>query len=154
VIDVPNRAVFTTVSTDAGPLRGRFNRKGDRLYIIFTGSPYLVSLDPFSLSVVRRIFIGAEMASIKVDAKTDFIYLGRQHDRTVDIYDPFSVIPGDFIKAGAGVEYMTIDGEGNNLCMLTPQKKALEIVNLVSKNLLSEIEVGEGPYWVALMGER
>jgi hypothetical protein len=28
------------------------------------------------------------------------------------------------------------------------------VVNLVSKKVIAEFDVGEGPYWVTMMGER
>jgi hypothetical protein len=70
------------------------------------------------------------------------------------MYDPFSFVRVDFIQTPAGVTYMTIDGETNNLYMVSPDTKSLMMTNLVSKKMPSEIDVGDGPYWVTLMGER
>lgn len=155
VIDIANKALITTISTDPSPLRGQFNRKGDRFYVINEWSSYLTVFDATTLTVfgrftVRRVGLNA----IKVDTITDFIYLGRRNDTVVEMYDPFSFVRVDFIQTAGGVTYMTIDGETNNLYMLSPETKSLMITNLVSKKMPSEIDVGDGPYWVTLMGER
>jgi YVTN family beta-propeller protein len=155
VIDIPNKALVTAVSTDAGPLRGQFNRKGDRFYVINEWSSYLTVFDAASLTVLGRFTVmRVGLDAIKVDTMTDFIYLGRRNDTLVEMYDPFSFVRVDFIQTPAGVTYMTIDGETNNLYMVSPEIKAVMISNLVSKKTPSEIDVGDGPYWVTLMGER
>ncbi len=154
VIDIANKATAAVISTEPGPVRGQFNRKGDNLYVIYEGAPYLTVTDPFSLSVVKRIFVGPGASSIKVNAVTDMIYLGREHDSTVEVYDPFSLMPGDFISVGSGVAYLTIDGEENNLVAVLPEKRTVTAVNLVSKKIVFEIDVGDNASWVSLMGER
>jgi DNA-binding beta-propeller fold protein YncE len=154
VIDIPNKAIVTTIATEPGPLRGQFNRRGDRLYIIHEWSSYLTVLDPVSLSLQRRFSVRMGMVSIKVDTNTDLVYMGRKVDTVVEVYDPFSFVPVDYIKTGAGITYMTIDGEENNLYMINPEMKLLVTANLVSRKLFFEIDVGEGPYWITIMGEK
>lgn len=154
VIDVPGRQVVTTIGTEAGPVRGDFNRDGTRFYILHQGSPYLLVLDPSLLSVVKRIYVGLGGSALKVDPRTDRIYLAKGQSDIVDVYDPFSLLPGDFIRAGGAVASMTIDGEGNNLCLALSDKNIVKLVQLVGKQTLSEIDVGEDPSWVTLMGER
>lgn len=154
VIDIANRAIVTTLSTDSGPLRGQFNRRGDRLYVIHELSSYLTILDPTSLSIIRRFSVRMGMRSIKVDTRTDLVYLGKEHDILVEVYDPFSFVPVDSIRTGGGIAYMTIDGEENTLYMVNPETNSVLISNLVRKGIVAEIDVGEGPYWVTMMGER
>ncbi len=154
VVDIPNRAVITTIGTDPGPLRGQFNRRGDRLFVIHELSSYLTVIDPQTLSAVRRFSVRFGMNSIKVDTRTDFVYLGRKIDPMVEVYDSISFVPVDYVRAGGGVSYMTIDGEENNLFMVSPEKNRVMISNVVSKKIIGEMDVGEGPYWVTMMGER
>jgi len=154
VIDIPNKAVRATISTDPAPLRGQFNRRGDRLYIIHEWSSYLTALDPFALSVLRRFPLRIGMTSIKLDTQTDFVYMGRGRETTVEVYDPFSFVVVDSINTGAGITYMTIDGDENNLYMVSPEVKSVMVSRLVRKRVFSEMDVGEGPYWVSIMGER
>ena len=155
VIDIANKAIVTTISTDPGPLRGQFNMKGDTFYVINEWSSYLTVFDAASLTVRGRFTVmRMGLNAIKVDTMTSFIYLGRRNDTVVEMYDPFSFVRVDFIQTAGGVTYMTIDGETNNLYMVSPETKSLMITNLVSKKMPSEIDVGDGPYWVTMMGER
>ncbi len=154
VIDIPNKAVITTITTDPAPLRGQFNRAGNKLYVIHEWSIYLTALDPFALSVLKRFPVRMGMVSIKVDPQTDLVYMGRRRDTAVEVYDPFLFAMVDSINTGAGITYMTIDGDENNLYMVNPDMKSLMVSRLVRKGVFSEMDVGESPYWVTMMGER
>jgi YVTN family beta-propeller protein len=154
ILDIPNRGIITTLSTDSGPLRGQFNRRGDRLYVIHELSNYLTVIDPSSLSILRRFQVRTGMNSIKVDNRTDLIFLGRKNDIIIELYDPLSFVPVDIIRTGGTIAYMAIDGEENNLYLVNEDKKSLIVSNLISKRMLYEIDVGENPYWVVVMGER
>lgn len=154
VINIQARAVVANVTVDPGPIMGQFNRKGDRMYVISNRSPYMIVLNPVSMAILSRPFIGIGARTIKVDHQTDFIYLGRSMGPDIDIYDPFTLVAGDFIKSGGGISSMTIDSQENNLCFLIPDKRLLRIVNLTSRKIISEIDVGEDPYWVTVMGEQ
>ncbi len=153
VIDVASRSIATTISTVAEPVRGQFNRNGDRLFVIHGNSPYLTVIDLPSLSVRTRVFIGSGMSAIKVDARTDLLYVGREPD-TLEILDPFSLFPTDSLPAGGRISYATIDGEENNLYLVITDSKALSILNLISRELAPAIDVGDGADWVTMMGER
>ena len=72
----------------------------------------------------------------------------------VDIYNPSTYFPIDYIRPGGGIDYMTIDGEERKFYMVSPERNSLIASDLVSKRVVSEMDVGEGPYWVTVMGER
>jgi YVTN family beta-propeller protein len=154
IIDVRLMELVSTFTTETGPVRGQFNRRGDRLYVFYERSPYLTVLDPFSFSVIKRVFVGPGVSDLKVDTDTDMLFLSRRRDSGIEIYDPFSFLPIETFDAGDGVDYMTIDNEGNNLCLVLPDKKRLVFVNLVSRKVVSELDTGDYPYWVTMMGER
>lgn len=155
VLDIPNRQVLpASIPTDSSPLRGEFNRKGDRFIVYQEWSPYLLLIDPVSLSEVKRINAGMGINWLKTDTGTDKLYVGKKDDPTVDIYDPFSLIPGDFLAAAGAVSHMTIDGEENNLYLIIPEKKVLQLINLVSRKVVGEIDLDDNPYWATVVGER
>jgi len=154
VIDMGAKALVTNISTDPSPLRGQFNRRGDRFYVINEIYAYLTVVDPFSLSILKRASVSGGLNAIKVDTNTDLIYLGSMRNPVVDIYNPSTYFPIDYIRAGAGIAYMTIDGEERKFYMVSPEKNSLITSDLVSKRVLSEMDVGERPYWVTMMGER
>jgi YVTN family beta-propeller protein len=154
VIDIANSAVAATISTEPGPLMGQFNRKGDRLYVINEGSPYLTIFDPSSLSVVKRVFVGNGLRVIKADTMTDLLYAYREGDSRIEVYEPFSLTPIDYIPAISGITDMIIDGETNNLFVLSAEKQKLVSISLVSKKITAEIDIGDRPSWVAVTGQR
>lgn len=154
VLDIPNRGIVTTLSTDPGPLRGQFNRRGDRLYVIHELSSFLTVINLSSLSVARRFQVRIGMNSIKVDTRTDLVYLGRKNDIVVEVYDPSSFVSVDMVRTGGTIAHMTIDGEENNLYLVNEDTKSVIVNNLLGKRTVYEIDVGEGPYGVVVIGER
>ena len=154
VLDTVAGALVATVATESGPLRGQFNRGGNRLYVLHRTSPFLVVLDPLTLSVVRRVYVGSGGSALKVDTRTDLIYLARQRTGEIALYDPFSFLSIDAFRIGGDAAFLTIDGEGNNLCAVIPDENGLRMIRLVGKDTGAEIDGGEGPFWVSLMGER
>lgn len=154
VLDIANRAIIATFSTDPGPLRGQFNPRGDNLYVIHEMSPYLAVIDPVSFRVLKRFSVGVGMISIKVDNRTGLVYMGRKNDIFVGVYNPLSFVAVDLIRTAGAVNYMAIDGEENNLYMVSWEMNRVMVCNLVRKKILFEIDVGETPYWVTMMGER
>ncbi len=154
VIDIANKSAVATLSTEPGPLRGQFNRNGDKLYVIHELSSYLTVIDPLSLTVLDRIYVGMGMEAVKLDTNTDTFYVSKKHSAAVEVYNPFSPLPVDYIKTDGDTSHITIDGEENNLYLTIPEAKTVIIVNIVSKKIVTKIDVGEGPYWVTMMGER
>jgi len=154
VLDITGRVVTTTFATDAAPLRGDFNRKGDRLIIFHGWSPHLLVVDPLSLSLAKRVYAGIGIGWVKVDTITDDLYVGMKQDRNVEIYDPFSFIPSGRLATDGGVSHMAIDGEENNLYLIHTENRIMQIINLVSRNVVGEIDLDDNPYWVTLVGER
>jgi len=154
VLDLGALEVMATVTTEAGPVRGEFNRAGNRLYVLHRHSPYLNVYDAATLSIVRRVYVGTGGTALKVDSRTDLIYLARRGTREIAIYDPISFLPIDSYRTEEDASYLTIDGEGNNLCAVFPGSNAVRMIHLVGKGTASGTEVGEDPFWATLMGER
>ncbi len=147
-------AIVATVATDAGPLMGQFNRKGDRLYVVHEGSPYLLVFDPNSLSVTKRQFFGYGISAVKVDSTSDLLYVSRKGDTRIEVHEPFSLNVLDYLPGLSDAAYMTLDGESNNLFLLSPGKRRLLAVSLISRKAVTETDIGEDPTWVTMMGER
>jgi YVTN family beta-propeller protein len=154
VVDIATRVKVVTLSVDTGPIMGQFNRKGDKLYVIHGGSPYLSVINPFTLAIDRKVFVGLGLSAIKVDTATDLFYVSWKQDARIQVFDPFSLLPGDYIMAMSGIEYMTIDGEENNLYLVSPEMKMIMTVNLISRKITMKMDAGESPTWVTMMGER
>ncbi|SNB47144.1 YncE family protein [Geobacter sp. DSM 9736] len=154
VIDVATRLVSATIPTESGPMRGQFNRKGDRLVVSHSMSPYLLVINPASFSAEKRVYAGMGIAALKINPSTDFIYAGYRIGGKTEIFDSYSYIPVDSIPAEEGISYLTIDGDENNLVGVRLGSATVQLVNLVSKKVVGQIDVGEEPYLAALFGEK
>ena len=154
VIDMATRSVVTTIATDAGPLRGELNRKGDRLIVSHSTSPYLTMIDTLSLTQGQKRYVGIGVTALKVNPVTDLLYVGFRSGGRIDIFDPYTQIPSDFILTSEGIAEMAIDGEENRLLVVRPRSGTIQFLNLVSRKEAALIDVGEGPYGIALFGER
>ncbi len=154
VVDLASRRVTATLSMDAPPLRGEFSRSGNRLYVIHERSPYLTVLDPQQLTVVTRVRLGSAAGAIAVDNVRGLMCLAGSNGAAVEFYDPNALLPLYFMKIREGVSHLLIDAEDNRLYMVNPLTRALTVGRLADRKVVSEIDVGDGPAWVAVMGER
>jgi YVTN family beta-propeller protein len=155
VIDIANRAVVGTITTESGPLRGQFSKQGDKFFVFHQWSPNLLVFDTSSLALLKRIYVGMGVSAIKVDPTTGRLFVAKKHDAIVDMYDPFSLLPMDFMKvAGGGASYMLIDDEENNLLLILPDQMVLQSINLISKKERLLVDLGDDPFWATIMGER
>lgn len=154
IIDVRKRSLISTIGTEPGPSRGQFNRRGDLLYVIHGQSPNLDTINPFSLSLQNRRPVGTGMQTLKVDRSTDLLYAARRQSPEIELFEPSAVLPLTFIQTGGETVHMAIDGELNNLYAVNPARKSVQVINLVSKNVIAELDVHDDPAWVALVGER
>lgn|SRR5574341_453480 len=154
VVDIAGKAVMGEIATGPEPLRGQFNRAGDRLYVAHAEYPYLFVIDPVSFSLVRREFVGTGVRSLKLDTRTDLLYLGKKNDPVIGVYDPLTFSAVDYIPAKGAVDYLAIEGEGNNLYMVVAERKTVTTVNLINTRNVSEIDALDDPAWVTMMGER
>ncbi len=154
VVDLTQNVISVSIGVEGAPVRGAFNRSGDRLYVISTDSPYLTVIDPSRLIVAEKLRIGTGAVSIKFDTRTGLVLVGKKVEGGISVIAPFSLMLIDTIGIGGNATFMTIDGEENGLFVTLPDRRALWKVNLTSKRIMAEIEVGEGAYAVVVMGER
>jgi YVTN family beta-propeller protein len=154
VIDLATRQIAGTIPTESAPIYGQFNRKGDRLYVAHAMTPNILEISLDTLSITRRINAGIGVSALKVNPATDLLYVATSFGGIIDIYDPFSLMPGNFLKADGGVGYLTIDGEENNLMVLHPRNRLIRLINLVSKKQRGLVDTGADPYCAAIFGER
>ncbi len=154
VVDIASRAVVATLATEASPLRGQFNARGDRLYVIQERSPYMMVFDPQQLTIVTRARLNTPVSAIAVDRIRGLLSVGSPAQTTVDFYDPNALLPLYTMRTRAGVSYLAIVPDDNRLYMVSPDARSLLVGRLADRKVVSEIDVGDGPYWVAIMGEK
>jgi DNA-binding beta-propeller fold protein YncE len=153
VIDLGRMELTATRAFDESPVRGAISKDGDLLFVITRNSPNLLVIDAVSLTLIERIFVGMQAASVKVDPKTGLIYVGKRTG-TIEVIDPSSLMPIDRFRVGGDAVFLAIDNDENTLLAVLPDRKTIQKLNLISKRLMGVIEVQEGSYAVVLMGER
>jgi YVTN family beta-propeller protein len=153
VIDPGTRSVVATIPTDNPPVRGQFDSRGTRLYVASPVSAYLTVLSLPDYSQVKRVYVGTGTTALKVDSTTDFLYVAGPGGR-ISVFDPFSLIPIDFIDLPADTSWFAIDAAENTLFALMPERRTVAVVQLTTKAVLAEFDVGPEPRELALIGER
>jgi YVTN family beta-propeller protein len=154
VIDVANRSLVRTVPTDPEPLWSQMNGAGNRLYLICAGSAFLTIFSLPDLAVVNRVHIGLGASALRVDPRTDLIYVGKRDEDRLSVYEPFSFLSIDDFDVPGPVTYMAIDEVDNTLFALIPSMQRVAVIDLTSRRILSVVDVGRDPYVVRLSGER
>jgi DNA-binding beta-propeller fold protein YncE len=154
ILDLANRAVVGTAATEAEPLAGDFNRAGTRLYVIHRGSPFMSVLSVPDLALVNRVFVGLGATAVRVDRRTDLVYVASGAERRLQVYDPFSFVPLHSADLPGAVSSMVIDDVGNTLLSLVPAARSVAVVDLASLRVVTTIDVGAAPFDIAVVGER
>ncbi|MBI5071141.1 MAG: hypothetical protein HZB56_23235 [Deltaproteobacteria bacterium] len=153
VIDVANRAVVGALATDPEPTRMALNRAGTRLYAIHAGSAQLGVWSLPDLRPVARQHVGLGATALKVDPRTDLVYVGRR-DRRLEIYDPLAFTPVDAIALPGVPGWLAIDDAENLLLALLPEEGSLVAVDLTARRVVAAVDVLPDPHAVAFAGER
>lgn len=154
VVDLSRRAVAATMSTESAPIRGQFSASGDRLLVVHERSPYVTVVDPRQMATVKRERLRARVGAIKIDVRRSLVYIGDRDDQVVEFYDPNTLLPLDAMKVGGRVSHLAIDAEQNTLYIVSAETRRLMIGSLAERKVISAVDVGPDPYWVAVMGEQ
>lgn len=152
-VNLTRQELGAAVTLEEAPFRAAISKDGKRIYVIANLSSELLVVDPAGFAVTGRVFIGSGASSIKVDSKTGLIYVGKKQNE-ISVVDPVSLSLIDSFGVGGEAGSLTIENEENSLFVIFPGEKRLQKFNLVNKKLLGTLEVEEGCYDVAVMGER
>ena len=154
VLDLARRGIVATIPTDPEPLRAQLNRDGTRLYVIHRGSAYLNVYSVPALSQVSRVFVGLGASALKVDSRTDLVYVGRDDEYRIQLFDPASLLPLGAIEVPGPVSYLTIDDVESTLVAVLASSRQIAFIDLASKRVVSTLDVPREPYQVVLATER
>ena len=154
VVDLGTRQAIASVPTEPEPLYGQVSRDGKRLYVIHAGSPFMSEYALPGLTVTRRIRVGLGAASIKLDSRTDLLYIGYVDLARIEVFDSFSALPVDAFELPGWVSNMAIDDPQDQLFALMPSLRAVAVLDLTSRKLLTVIDVSGEPYEIRLAAER
>jgi YVTN family beta-propeller protein len=153
IVDVAARSVVGSIPTDPEPLWAQANGAGTRLYLICAGSAFLTVFSLPDLSVIRRVHIGLGASALKVDPRTDQIYVGMVGEGRIYVYDPRAFLPIDDFEVPDSVSFMAIDEVDNTLFALVPSLGKVAVIDLTSRKIVALLDVGSDPYQV-IVGSR
>lgn len=153
VIDLFQKQLLTNLTVEGFPLRGDFNRTGDKFYVIARFSPDLLIFDTAKLTRVGKIFIGQGAISIKVDTQSDLIFVGKESEGDVLILDPFSQSAIDRIDVHGTPFFIALDKEEKMLLVINTERKIIQKINPISKEIAAELEIMGGAHEIVVMGE-
>ncbi len=153
-IDTAARAVVANVPTDPEPLWAQVNAAGTRLYLACAGSAFLGVYSLPDLALVRQVHVGLGSSALKVDNRTDQIYLGKRDEGRVYVYEPSQFLAIDDFEVPDPASFMAIDDVDNTLFVLVPERRQVVVFDLTSRNVVGSFEVGASPYQVTVSGAR
>jgi hypothetical protein len=106
------------------------------------------------LAVVNRVFVGLGASGIKVDARSDLIYVATRDEARLQVFDPFSFTAVDSIELPDAAGYLAIDDTENTLLALMPERRAIAYIDIPARRVSGVVDVGFDPYLVAIVRER
>jgi hypothetical protein len=101
-----------------------------------------------------RVFIGLGATTIRVDPRSELLYVSRGGERRIAVLDPIALQQMDSIDMPGAVSYMAIDDAENTLLALVPERASIVVIDLTSRRRVAEIPAGGSPYTFAFFGER
>jgi YVTN family beta-propeller protein len=153
-VDAATQAAVGRATTDPEPIQAAIDASGSRLYVVHRRSLYVSIHTLPNLAFERQVFVGAPAASVKVDPRTDLVYVALADEPRVEVIDPLSFVPLGAIEVASPVTYMAIDDVENTMFMVMPRLRAVSVLDLTSRREVAVLDVGAEPHEVALAGER
>jgi YVTN family beta-propeller protein len=153
-LDAATRTAVVSTSTEPEPVRAAIDRAGTRLYVVHRGSLNMAIYTLPGLALERQVFVGSPASFVKVDARTDLVYVALADEARVEVFDPLSLIPVTAIETPSPVSYMAIDDVENTMFMVMPRLRAVSVMDLTSRREMAVLDVGAEPHGVVLAGER
>jgi DNA-binding beta-propeller fold protein YncE len=154
ILDVADRRVVATLGTDAAPIRAQFGVGGDRLYVVHDRSPWMTVLDAAQLTLVTRVRLRAGVDALAVDTVRNLVCLASADEGSVDFYDRSALMPVLSMRIPAGASYLVFNVDDNSLYMVHARERRVGAARVATRQVAWEIDVGDAPYAVAVMGGR
>jgi YVTN family beta-propeller protein len=154
ILDLANRAVAGTAPVDAEPLRGALDRTGTRLAVASAGSMYLNVLAVPGLAQASRFFVGLGATAVLFDPRTDLLYVATGDGERLSVFGALSPLPIGRIEVPAAITRLTVSDVDGSLLALMPSRRSIGVIDLASRRLVTEIDLGADPVDLAIARER
>jgi DNA-binding beta-propeller fold protein YncE len=154
LVDLATKQAIGTVPTDPEPLQAQVSRDGNRLYVIQAGSLSMAEYALPGLTVTKRIRVGLGASTLKLDARSDLLYLAHAGDSHVEVYDAVLGLPVDGFDLPAWPSQFAIDDLQDQLFAVMPSRRSVAVVDLVNRRLVAELALPSEPFELRLAAER
>ncbi len=154
IIDLANRAVTGTVATGQNPWRAALSRDGKNLFVLHHGTPELWVLDLPGAAVRTRIRAGFNQQAIAIHQHHDLAYVASSDQALIEVYSSASALPVDTLSIPAPAGYLLPDPSQGLLWLTLPSRHSVAAFDLSNHRLRAEVEVGDEPYALTLVGSR
>jgi DNA-binding beta-propeller fold protein YncE len=154
IVDLANASSAGSVPTDPEPLRAALSRDGSRLYVVFRGSAYLTAFAVPEMTPAGRVFVGLGANSVTVDPRTDLVYVGKDDEAMLTVYEPSSLLALDRVELPAPASYLAVDELENVLLSVIPSVGVVAVLELTTRRMRAVLPAGKEPYDLAFAGGR
>lgn len=144
-------AGIRTIPVEEQPVRALVSAKGDRLTVAYAHAPYLTVYALPGGTPVGRIFAGPGVTTLMQDPATGVLYVSSS-DARVQLFDPSTLLPIDAIPLPAPATRLALDAAEAAVLALMPARGSIAVIDLRSRRVRAEIEVGPGTREFALVG--
>ncbi len=153
VIDLANRAVAGTLATEAEPIAAQLNRAEDRLYVAHAASPFLGVYSARDFSRLNRGFVGMGVRALRVDPRTDLLYVATDFG-PLAVYEPVSLVAVGAVEVHGGAADAVIDDAENTMLLAMPGYEGIAAVDLAARREVGAADTAGPPFRIAVAGER
>ena len=150
ILDVQAQAIVRTVPVEAEPVRLEVSPAGDRLTVAYARAPFLTVYSLPDGTPLGRIYTGVGVSALLRDPRSNILYVATNEAR-LQLFDPGTLLSVGTIDLPAAASYLAIDDAEEALLAVLPSRGSVAVIDLVSRQLRAEIEVGTGPHELALV---
>ena len=129
-LDAVTRVAVGSAATEPEPVWAAIDWSGTRLYVVHHGSLYMAIYTLPSLVLERQVFVGAPASFVKVDPRSDLVYVALANEPRIQVFDPLSLVPLTAVDVSSPISYMAIDDVENTMYMVMPRLRSVAVLDL------------------------
>ena len=151
MVDVAARTVVRTIPVEEQPVRALVSPAGDRLIVAHALAPFLTVYALPAGTPLQRIFAGPGVKALLREPATGLLVVAAS-DARLQLYDDARLLPVGSVDLPAAATRLAADRAEGTLLALMPTRGSVAVVDVRSRRVRAEIEVGPGPRELAVPG--
>lgn len=144
-------AAIRTIPVEEQPARALVSPAGDQLTVAYAHAPFITVYSLPGGASLGRIFTGPGVSALLRDPATGWLVVASS-DARLQVYDPGTLLPVYSIPLPAPASRLAIDAVEGALLALMPGRGSVAVIDLRSRRLRAEVDVGPGTRELALVG--